>query len=81
MVSKLVDVCKTPRERDNSRRFLFNIGIGDKEIPRQAKAQSIGQNSKRGITLKNIPKTGRFKKADPFLKENRGRASNFKFTL
>ncbi|NIS95949.1 MAG: hypothetical protein GTN97_08625 [Nitrosopumilaceae archaeon] len=77
----MTDVCKTERERVRDSRFIFDTGIGDRNIPAKAKRQRMGENSKGGITLKNIPKTGRFKKDDPFMKENRGRASNFKFTL
>jgi len=59
------DITKTARERDANTRKM-NMGIGTKDIPNNAKKQSLGLNIGGGI-LTNVSK-----KNDPFRKENFG---------
>ena len=59
------DVIKTKKEQDADSKFL-DTGIGVKDIPKEARNQSIGANTKGGLGM-NVSK-----KNDPFRRKNFG---------
>lgn len=73
MPNRDINLCKTPKEMERDTLDL-DIGVGDNMIPKNAKNQRIGHNSKGGV-----PNYRHSKKTDAFRKQNRGQ--DFTFSL